>query len=159
MISLESGGILARYFVWSCDHLPLTTASYYVVEEGKKIERRRTGAHYIGYGTTLCHIFWAILWVPLISAAIVSFFVFMFGLMHVLAHNDFMLKNPDSGAFVSAASYFLPEAFAAGIMLVAGCVVLACIGGSKTGFFSLLWQYLKGVKQRICPLVRFDGTP
>ena len=42
--------------------------------------------------------------------------------------------------------------------LVFAILVLAIIGGSKTGFFALLWQYLKGIKERICPLVRF-GTP
>ena len=28
---------------------------------------------------------------------------------------------------------------------------------ARVGFFALLWQYLKGIKQHICPLVQFGG--
>lgn len=155
MISLERGSLLTRYFIWSCDHLPLTTANYHVEEDGKEGECYRTGTHYVENGTTLCHIFWAILWVPLIAVAILSFILFMLCAVHVIMHRDFMIKNPDAGPVLNVATYFLPEAFMAGIALLAGCIILICIGGSKVGLFSLLWQYLKGVKQHICPLVRF----
>lgn len=158
MINLESGGLIARYFIWSCDHLPFTTGWYTVEEAGEEIARRRTGAYYVERGTTLCHIFWAIFWVPLIHAAFASIFLFVFSSVHVIVHDNFIREHPYSGPFVSAATYFLPEAFAIGIALAVGSLILAVIGGSKVGFFSLLWQYLKGVKQRICPLVRF-GQP
>jgi hypothetical protein len=158
MISLESGGVLARYFVWSCDHLPMTTAWYTVKEDGKNIERSRNGAHYIEQGTTLCHIFWSILWVPLFSVAIASFAILVICAVHVGLHNGFMRSHSDAGPLVDVATYFFPEAFVLGVALLAGCLVFAIIGISKVGFFSLLWQYLKSIKQRVCPLVRFGGT-
>jgi len=158
MINLESRGLLAKWFVWSCDHLPLTTAHYIEGEGNGKRERSRSGAYYIERGTTLCHIFWAILWVPLIVVAVIGFIGFILCAVHVIEHDTFMSKNPDAGLILNVATYFLPEAFMACFALAAGCIILACIGGSKTGFFSLLWQYLKGIKQHICPLVRFGGT-
>ena len=153
MIRLESSSLLTRYFVWSCDHLPLTTGRY--VEAGSRVKARR-GIFYVENGTTLCHIFWAIFWVPLFAAAIASFVLLYIVAVHIQAHAVFMKANPDSGTLTDVASYFLPEMMMLGVALFAGCVILAIIGGSKTGFFSLLWQYLKGIKQRVCPLVQFD---
>lgn len=154
MINIKSNNTLARWFVWSCDHLPLTTGTY---QEDDK-EHSRSGAHYIQNGTTLCHIFWAILWVPLISVSLVAFVLSLFVMVHITGHNEFVASHPYSGQLMQASAYFIPEAIMLVIGLVVGLLIFAIIGGSKSGFFGFLWQYLKGVKQRVCPLVRFDGA-
>lgn len=155
MINLDANSRLSKWFVWCCDHLPLTVTRVYG-GEGDHAGKRRTGASYIEGGTTLCHVFWAILWVPLLGTAFVSLAVFLFTSVHFLAHRDFIRQNPDAGAVVDVLAYFIPEAFMLGAVVVVGLMILAVIGGSKVGIFRLLWQYLKGMKQRICPLVRFD---
>ncbi len=156
MIRLESSSLLTRYFVWSCDHLPLTAGNYVVKDGEKEMWHLKTGRSYLESGTTLCHIFWAIFWVPVLGAAIIGSVAFYIGGLHFLMHRDFMRGHPDAGPLLNVAAYFMVEWVMLGIALFAGCVILAIIGGSKTGFFSLLWQYLKGIKERVCPLVQFD---
>jgi hypothetical protein len=155
MITLEPDSVLVQYFVWSCDHLPCTTSADAVEENGKMTSRDRSGHYYIAHGTTLCHLFWVTLWVPFACVAFISFAFSMFVVVHIGVHNNFMRGHADAGPLVDAAAYFIPEAFVACAVWIFGCLFLAIIGGSKTGFFSLLWQYLSGIKQRICPLVRF----
>lgn len=148
MINLKSDSLLARWFVWSCDHLPFTGT--------------RKGNCYLSEGTTLCHIFWAILWVPLLAIAFVGFFSFVMLMLHIAAHDNFIAsKSPGfvvDHPLLSFGAYFMPEAVALGMVGAGGLIIFACIGGSKVGFFQLLWQYLKSIKHRVCPLVRFDGN-
>lgn len=155
MINLEANSLISRWFSWSCDHLPFTTAHYQEVVDDKRIYKCRSGAHYLSNGTTLCHVFWAILWVPLLVIAVACFFLFIIGAVHVLGHNDFVRQHPDSGVLLDAAAYFLPEAAVLGGAIISGLVFLVVFGGAKAGFFSLLWRYLKGIKQKVCPLVGF----
>lgn len=156
MINLDAGSKLAKWFVWSCDRLPFTVTRIYD-EDGKDWGRRK-GASYLASGTTLCHIFWATLWVPIALAAFSSFCVFFLTVVHVLLHEDFIKAHPDAGPLASIASYFMLEGFMLGMAAAVGILILSIIGGSKVGFFNLLWQHLKGIKQRICPLVRFGNT-
>jgi hypothetical protein len=160
MIHLDTNSRLAKWFVWSCDHLPLTVTREH--GDGKPPEGvRRHGAYYLSRGTTLCHIFWAVLWVPLFATALVTVAVFLFVFMHVSAHDDFVRHNYELVYYhptLDILLYFVPEAVAVAIAAIAGFFILALIAGSKVGFFALLWQYLKGIKQRICPLVHFDGA-
>ena len=153
MINLEANSWLTKWFVWSCDHLPFTVTRIYGADH--KDCGRRKGSAYIESGTTLCHIFWATLWVPVAMAAFSSLFIFIFVTMHFAVHQDFIKSNPNAGSLASIASYFIPEGVALGIAALAGLFILSMIGGSKSGFFMLLWQYLKGIKQRVCPLVKF----
>lgn len=154
MINLDANGRLTKWFVWSVDHLPFTAGSYKVEDE----ERYRTGEHYITNGTTLCHIFWATLWMPLITVAFLGLLATLVVMMHVLPGLDFAQKHPDFSPAAQIAMYFLPEWVALLLAVVVGTIILAIMGGSKTGFFALLWSYLKGIKQRICPIVHFDGS-
>ena len=153
MINLHADSRLTKWFVWSCDHLPFTTTYIY---EGDKNCGRRKGASYLASGTTLCHIFWAILWVPILLTAFCSLSMFMLTMAHFSVHQDFIRTHPYAGPVTSFMSYFIPEGVALLIAAVIGVLILSIIGGSKVGFFQLLWQYLKGIKQRICPLVKFD---
>ncbi|HWX13483.1 MAG TPA: hypothetical protein VNY06_01160 [Methylocella sp.] len=157
MIDLDATGRLTKWFVWSVDHLPMTNG---YIDSGKDDvpDTAKSGAWYVEHGTTLCHVFWAILWVPLLGAAFAGFMFSMVIMMHVEAHYEFVEKHPFANPVIQVASYFIPEAFLLGVALLVGIIILALMGGSKTGFFSLLWQYLKGIKQRICPLVHFDGA-
>lgn len=154
MIRLQTANFLVRWFVWSCDHMPFTVTAVY--DEDKRKHIPRTGAYYVANGTTLCHIFWAILWVPLLLAVFGVLFLILLLAIHVGMHNDIVNESGVTSPIASAALYFVPELFALGAGALFGFVLLALIGGSKTGFFMLLWQYLKGVKSRICPLVRFE---
>ena len=153
MINLNVDNKLTKWFVWSCDYLPLTVTHIYD-EDGNDCGRR-DGASYLANGTTLCHIFWAILWVPILGAGLISFLVCMVVILHFAAHEHFIRYHPDAGPIADIMSYFLPEAFLISIAVLAGLTIFAIIGGSKSGFFILLWQYLKGIKQQICPLVKF----
>ena len=81
--------------------------------------------------------------------------------MHISTHDDLVRRNYElfyDHPALGIAAYFVPEAIAAAAIAVGGLIILACIGGNKVGFFALLWQYLKGIKQRICPLVHFGGA-
>ncbi len=159
MIDLDATSRLAKWFVWSCDHLPLTVTREY--GDGKPGGVRRTGTYYLSHGTTLCHIFWAVLWVPLIATALVTAAAIFIAFAHVSLHNDFVSRNYElvyDHPALDILFYFLPEAVVAATVAIAGLIILACIGGYKVGFFALLWQYLKGIKQRICPLVHFGGA-
>jgi hypothetical protein len=155
MIRLETTNFLTRWFAWSCDHLPATTGYLPPEKEGGDA-RAKTGAWYVENGTTLCHLFWATLWAPLLGVAFVGFILSMIIMIHVEAHYEFVAKHPDYSPALQAAAYFFPELFLLGGVIAFGTVVLAVVGGSKTGFFSLLWQYLKGLKNRVCPLVKFE---
>jgi len=155
MINLDSDSRLTKWFVWSCDHLPLTVTHIY--DADGKDHGRRKGISYIASGTTLCHIFWAALWVPIAGTAIFSLFAFIIVIMHIASHDDFIKSYPDVGPVANFASYFFPEGVALVIAAAAGILILSIIGGSKVGFFKLLWEYLKGIKQRICPLVKFEN--
>ena len=156
MINLDADSRLARWFVWSCDQLPFTVTHNYD-EDGKDLGRRK-GASYIANGSTLCHIVWAVLWVPIAAAAFSGFFIFMFVALHFSIHSDFAMSNPNIGPLANFAAYFIPEGLALGTAALVGIIILSLIGGSKVGFFKLLWQYLRGIKQRVCPLVHFDGV-
>lgn len=149
MIDLDPKGTLTSIFVWCCDHLPLTVTRDY--SEDKRDGIRRTGAHYIEHGTTLCHIFWAILWMPILWAAAVAFIIFMIVMIHVAGYRD-------HGETMGVAAYFIPEMAAAGIGSLAGVVILVTIAASKGGLLNLIWEYLKGMKSRVCPLVVFNRT-
>ena len=150
MINLHSNSLMTKWFVWSCDHLPLTVTREY--GEGKPSDGlRRNGAHYIECGTTLCHIVWAILWVPLLLTAFGSRCAFIFIMMHVKLYQD------HSAQFGIAAA-FIPEGFTLVAVLLAAVLVFSVIGAGKVGFFKLLWLYLKSIKSRVCPLVSFVST-
>lgn len=148
MIKLEINGRLTRWFVWCCDNLPLTVTRDY--SKDKESGVRRNGAYYLERGTTLCHIFWATLWIPIAIGFFVSFLVFMLGMLHVAAYHDF-------GDKLGPAALLIPEAFALGIAALMALFILALVGGDKSGFFKLLWQYLSGIKSRVCPLVKFTA--
>jgi hypothetical protein len=86
MINLDADSRLAKWFVWICDHLPLTVGDYTVNgSDGEEERKYRTGEHYLTAGTTLCHVFWAVLWVPLLGAAAFGFLASMIVMMHVVA--------------------------------------------------------------------------
>jgi hypothetical protein len=157
MIRLEASNLLVRWFVWCCDHLPATTGYLLSEKPGAESGPAKTGAWYVENGTTLCHLFWACLWVPLLGTAFVGFVLLMVIMVHVEGHYEFVAKNPDSNPVLQVAAYFFPEVFLLAGILAVGIIALAVIGGSKTGFFSLLWQYLKGLKNRVCPLVKFEA--
>lgn len=154
MIRLEANNLLVRWFVWCCDHLIITVGTYRD-DDGKK--QRRTGAYYVQNGTTLCHVFWASLWFPLILVAFAGFALSMITMMHVEMHYEFVANHPYANPALQFASYFVPEGFLLIFAAVVLVIILTVIGGSKSGFFSLLWQYLKGIKSRVCPLVKFEG--
>ena len=168
MINLDTDSTLTKWFVWSCDHLPFTGTRDYGEGKPQDGERRR-GAYYVERGTTLCHLFWAMLWVPLLAVAVATGILVLFVAAHVgMAHSPVKdqficgLQTCRQMTYVDeygVLSYFFLE----GMMLtvVAGVALLFTIlfGASKVGFFGLLWQYLKGIKQHVCPLVRFGGHP
>ncbi len=41
--------------------------------------------------------------------------------------------------------------------LVCGVIMLAIYGAEKSWFLKILWPYLKGIKNRVCPLVHFES--
>ena len=155
MINFDVNSRLTKWFVWSCNHLGgFTTATY---RDADDKEHTKSGEYYVANGTTLCHIFWAILWAPLLLIVFSGFIITMFVMIHIEGHYVFVNKHPDYSPILQTASYFIPE-----VIVLVGClivliVVFAVIGASRTGFFTLLWQYLKGIKQRVCPLVHFYG--
>lgn len=147
MIVLSPNSLLTTVFVWCCDHLPVTVTRDY----SSKVDggERRKGIYYVQNGTTLCHVFWAILWVPLLITALISFLMFIFIAAHIGIHE----RNEDSWGF---AGYFIPEIFMMGFALA--LVVAIFIGDRvyKIEFFKLLYVYLKGIKSKVCPLVTFE---
>jgi hypothetical protein len=136
MIRLARNSRLTMWFVGCCDYLPFASS--------------KKGIHYLENGTTLCHIFWAALWMPIIAVCLAGLAVFIFGMGHVAAYREY-------GYRIGPAAFIAPELFALGMAVVFATVALAIIGGDKSGFFKLLRQYLSGVKSRICPLVKFDS--
>lgn len=155
MINLSANSRLTKWFVWSCDHLPLTTSTY---RDDDNREHWHDGAFYVSAGTTLCHIFWAMMWVPLIIITVAGMGTVFIAMIHIEGHYEFVAQHPDYSPALQAASYFIPEIALIGAAFPVLIVILAIIGGSKSGFFSLLWQYLRGVKQRVCPLVHFESA-
>jgi hypothetical protein len=145
MVNLRPTGNVAKWFVWCCDHLPATVAMDY----GAKPVVSRKGMYYVENGTNLCHIFWAILWVPLLIVAVASFVLFMVVIAHVALYRE----HSDQMGIVAA---FIPEEFVLASALLGGILILAILGASKIGFFKLLWLYLTSLKGRICPLVKFQ---
>src|ERR1700677_1727750 len=126
MIKFSPDTLLARWFVWCCDHFPGTVTREY--GNGKPSNGiRRTGAHYIAKGTSLCHIFWAILWVPLMWIAFCSFIVFGVIMLHVHLYRD----NSDHLGIFAA---FIPEGLLLLVVFLAGTLILAVMGASKVGF-------------------------
>jgi hypothetical protein len=156
MIRLDATNILTRWFMWSCDNLPLTATRDYA-DKSRPNGVRRTGAYYVERGTTLCHLFWAVLWMPLIVVGIACFVFVVFVFIHIGTHDDFIGRNGITSPLASALAYLLPEGFALGGALVIGIMILAVSGAGKTGFFKLLWQHLKSVKNRVCPFIEFEG--
>lgn len=150
MVNLNAQGPVARYFIWCCDHLPATVKRDY--SENKAVRVRRKGTHYISAGTTLCHVFWATLWVPLFIAALTGFMFTGLVAIHVGTYKDF---GPRLGVW----AFFFPEGVALVLMLAVGIIVLAIFGADKSGFARVLWHYLKNIKTRVCPIVQFDGSP
>lgn len=149
MIDLHPDGILTRWFVWCCDHLPLTVTRDY--GEGKPSHgSRRSGAYYLERGTTLCHVFWASLWVPLIGTALGTVLFCLFIFMHVALYRD---KDNATGVWVA----FIPEITVIAAVVPGAVVILAVMGAGKVGFIRLLWTYLKALKSRVCPLVKFGA--
>jgi hypothetical protein len=82
----------------------------------------------------------------------------MIVMIHIEGHYDFVANHPHYPAILLAASYFIPEIVLLGASLVFATIILAIIGGSKSGFFVLLWQYLKALKHHICPVVHFGNA-
>ncbi len=155
MIRLETTNLLTRWFVWSCDRIPMTNG---YIPSGKDDvpDTPKSGVWYVENGTTLCHLFWACLWAPMLLVAVAAFALSMLVMVHLEGHYEFVEKHPDAPFIARAAAYFFPEMAILAFVIVFGTVVLAVVGGSKTGFFSLLWQYMKGLKNRVCPLVKFE---
>lgn len=148
MINLASTSHLTKWFVWCCDNLPFTV-TYDYTDGDKPTIKRRTGAYYVGRGTTLCHIFWATLWVPIASCAAIGLLLFLIGIFHVEAYHSF-------GKTLGVAAIFVPEYIIAGIAIVVALFVFVIIGADKSGFFKLLRLYLNGIKNKVCPLVKFN---
>jgi len=146
MIDLQQNTFLVRYFVWSCDHLPLTgTTDYTKGGEGE----RRYGSHYIETGTTLCHLFWVVLWMPMIVAAFSAAVAVMLALVQISAYENHRAK-------LGIAAFFIPEFIIMGAAAAIGLIILIVFGAGKSGFMKMLWLYLKSIKHRICPLIRFN---
>jgi hypothetical protein len=147
-LQLRSSDVATKWFVWSCDHLLFTVTREY--GEGKPREgERRTGAFYVQNGTTLCHVFWAMLWVPLATVAAGSLVLFIFIAAHVQLYED-------NGYKWGIAAAFMPEIVLLLLVTISAIIVFAIMGASKVGFFKMLWEYLKRFKSRICPLVSFE---
>lgn len=149
MINLRSNSILARWFVWCCDHLPATVTRDYSVNKQNGV--RRSGSHYIKTGTTLCHIFWAILWVPLLVCAAAAFGLSVFVYMHVDLYHKYS-KN------LGIAAAFIPEGFVFAFVATIALLSFSIIGASNVGLLKLIWLYLTSLKSRVCPLVSFEAA-
>jgi hypothetical protein len=147
MINLRPNTILAKWFVWCCDHLLGTVTREYARPGGI----RRTGAYYLEHGTTLCHIFWATVWVPLMSAAAITIVIALFLAIHI----DLYLRYSSQFGIASA---LLPEGVALGVGILVVIVMFAIMGVYQVGFFKLLWLFLKGIKNKVCPRVTFAPT-
>ena len=149
MIVLIPKSRLARWFVWSCDHLPLTAIPRIV--NGKVYHL--TGSGYMETGTSLCHLFWAALWVPLIILVLLSLLLAVFVEVHLGLH----MNTADT---LGVWGYFLPEMAILGACLCGGLVFLMAFlihsYAGRVRFLRLLWTYIKCLKQRVCPLVRFE---
>ena len=50
----------------------------------------------------------------------------------------------------------VPIGFVLGMAVAVAVFVLVFIVSDKSGFFKLLWHYLKGLKDRVCPFIRFE---
>lgn len=148
MINLDTNNLVVRYFAWCCDHLPLAVTRDYRVNTTVGV--RRNSAYYVENGTTLCHMFWAMLWLPLLGTAFVAVVLLAFGLLHVQMYIE-------HGGTLGVAAFFMPEEFVLAVLPVMALIRFAIFGASKSDFFKLLWLYLKGIKSRVCPLVRFGG--
>jgi hypothetical protein len=147
MIQLDPNSLVTKYFLWQCDHNVFVTNADPV--DNKYV--RRKGAYYLEHGTTLCHIFWATLWMPLVAAAIIGFLLVMLAALHVSAYEAFSAK-------FGIAAFFAPEFFVLGFVIAAALLTLILMGAGKLPFWKLVWLYLKGIKNRICPLVQFDAV-
>jgi len=151
MINLRPNGLTTKWFIWCCDHLPLTVTRDYSNEK-KEMGVRRTGAYYVENGTTLCHIVWAILWAPMMIAILGALFLCAILLIHIGSYEKYSPEYGIAGAFV-------PEAFIVGVALCVALLVFSLIGADKLGLGKLVWAYLKSIKSRVCPLVRFEEKP
>ena len=136
-MKLDPNSAATKWFVWCCDHF-----SDFVT--GNK---KRNGAYYLEHGTTLCHIFWAAFWFPMILVVAASFLLFMTVAVHIGAGRDPMLQRG-----FGIAAYIFPEIMVALVALIVGTLVLAILGASKVG----LLAYLKALKDRVCPVVTFQ---
>ena len=148
MIRLKTTNFWTRWFAWCCDYLPLTGTRDY--SEDDPNGTRRGGAWYLEHGTTLCHLFWAMFWLPLavavLGASVAGLFLFTIVEVHIQTYYDY-----------GAVGLLIPAGVVAGCVAVIGALVLILIGGEKSGFFKLLWSYLRGLKDHVCPLVKFEG--
>lgn len=163
MIVLDSRTKIARWFAWCCDNLPMTVTREY--GEGKPDGGLRRGsAYYLERGTTLCHFFWAALWVPLIAVVVIAGCLALLVLVHALSGLTPVGRVCDAagcreGLAVDKYGYvafFFPDLGVVGVVIAAALIVSTIFGADQSGFSKLLGYYLKGLKNRVCPMIQFS---
>jgi hypothetical protein len=137
MLTVNKGSLKAKLFC-TCLHHPFARGS-------EKIDGQKPVEWYLEHGTTLCHFFWVCLWLPLFTIAITVLFFGAFSVSLVNAHIQFYHEYGVLGLF-------FPVGLLLGIIATAALIILAIIGAGKVG----LLTYLKVLKERICPMMRFE---
>lgn len=131
-MTIDPASRLGRWFVWSCDHLPAVST--------------RSSEDHLERGVSLCFVFWATLWGPLLNLMFVAVAVTLFVLFHVVTYDH---GQTELGGF----GFLWPEVVLLGVL-----VTLALLVGLTAAFLGLdrlTGAYLRGLKKRVCPLVTF----
>lgn len=146
MMKLNTSNLWTRWFVWCCDNLP-GAVGYLPSSDPDAGAVGKKGAWYIEHGTSLCHFVWASWWAPLFYFMAFGVIVMLIVNMHIEAYHK-----------VGVAGLLIPIGILVSGVLLAFTIVLLVVGGDKSGFFGIIGHYLKSVKDRVCPLVRFDDS-
>jgi hypothetical protein len=140
VITVDKSSLKARLFRMCLKH-PLARGN--VIDVEGKLTKRPVD-WYLENGTTLCHFFWTCFWLPLATVALVGA---MFGLWFVALVSAHVEAYHNYGII----GLFMPIGILIGVILALALIILSIIGVSKVG----LWDYLKAIKERVCPRMAF----
>lgn len=139
MITLNKNSRQTKLFLW-CLKNPMTRHSY---EKEDGTLWSRDPEWYLENGTTLCHFFFACLWVPLLIVGAFSFMAIALINMHMSLYEKY-----------GTPGLFIPSSVAMIAVSLIATIILIVIGSGKIGLSS----YLYSLKNKICLRMEFTGN-
>jgi hypothetical protein len=166
-MTLNPNAWFVKWFFWSChmiDHFWLTQSGRFYSSRAKKYKN----------GTNLCHFFRTLLWGSLMTVAVAGLYLYGIFVILILPFIEFQTRS-----IFEVIGIIL--AILAGLAILVGSIwglihvfviTLERIRDwreancdksiekikPKLGFIFLAMEYLRAIKQRICPLISFGGT-